>query len=79
MTFKPGDRCRINVYEAWRSDGPRVLDAVVHMVTAEGQPASFAVDAMIEGFVGWLPVIWRDGKAYTFGGSLVDVEGPGRE
>lgn len=72
--MKPGDRCRIRVHEAWRSDGPREVDAVVHMVNAEGQPASFAVDGIIEGFAGWLPVIWRDGKAYTFAGTLVEVE-----
>ncbi len=69
--MKPGDECRLLVH---LQPVPTRFEAVVHLVNADGQPAAFHVDAMIEGFARWVPVIWRDGKAYTFRGTLVEVE-----
>lgn len=68
--MKPGDRCRITVQGVER---PIALDAVVHLVNVDGLPSAFAVDAFVEEFAGWLPVIWREGKAYTFRGSRVSI------
>lgn len=76
MTFKPGDRVHCKLWEPGCRCDPREFDAVVHFIDAEGKPLALMLDGMIEGFAGWLPLIWRDGSARTFQGTVVEIERP---
>lgn len=67
----PGDRCRITVPI---SGVLTTFDAVVHLVGADGRPLGFLFEGMIEGFVGWLPVIWGGSQAHTFAGTVVEID-----
>ena len=74
--MKPGDRVRIKVHEAWRAYGPAVFDdGVVHWVDADGRALAVGgFDGIIEGLLGFCPLVWRDGKAFTLRGALVELE-----
>ncbi len=72
MTFKSGDRCRITVPIG--DTDCRTYDAIVHLVDGEGRPLALMFDGMLEGFAGWVPLIWRDGQALTFRGTPVELE-----
>lgn len=66
--WQPGDLCRVTL-------GHRKWSAVVHFVSADGLPLAVGgYDGIIEGFVSWLPIIWKDGVATTFAGSVLVVE-----
>lgn len=69
--MNPGERCRFTVAV---HELPTTFEAVVHLVDGKGQPLAFLFDGIVEGFTGWLPVIWRNGEAQTFLGTLVEVE-----
>ena len=72
--MKPGDPCAITLRRVRPGPHDPTLEAVVHLVDGEGRPLAFLFDGVIEGFAGWLPVVWRDGKAYTFLDTHVEVE-----
>jgi hypothetical protein len=72
--MKPGDRVRCAVHEDWRTSGPAVFEGIVHFVDAEGRPLAVGgFEAIIEGMLGFCPLIWREGQAFTLRGSLVEV------
>lgn len=74
--WKNGDRCVLVVRGDRDTTGERRLDAVVHIVSADGKPLAVCFDGIVEGFVGWLPIIWSTigDWARTFAGTTVEVE-----
>lgn len=65
--FAMGDACRVTCKG-------RKFDALVHFVSAEGEPlAVFGYDGILDGFCGWCPVIWQNGAAVTFSGAALDI------
>lgn len=49
------------------------LDGVVDLCIA-GKPVAVAVDGMIDGQVGWVPLIWKDEQAETLFGTPIELE-----
>lgn len=71
--FKPGDRVRISI-----EGDRRTWHARVHLVNTEGEPIAVAgYDGIIEGFVGWLPILWIDGQPMTFQRTPLSIEAEG--
>lgn len=72
-SWKPGDPCTIELYghDGGQALGP--LDAIVHLV-AGGKPVAVGgYDGIIDGFVGWLPVLWTGEQAATLLGTPLEI------
>ena len=72
--MRPGDRVLVRVWESGCRCDPPEHEAVVHLLASDGRVAAVGgYDGIIDGFVGWLPVLWTGEQAATLLGTPIEL------